>query len=154
GLAKSIGVSNFRVSDLEKLLPEATIPPAVNQLHPYVWRSAKAIYDLCKAKGIAVASYSGLTPITSGKGGPLNPILPEIATRLSKDYGKTVTPAQVLMKWLIQKDIIVVTTTSKQERLQEYLDAINVPDLTTDEIAKIEENGVKVLQRVYMKHVF
>ncbi|KAL1677437.1 NADP-dependent oxidoreductase domain-containing protein [Schizophyllum commune] len=156
GLTKSIGVSNFKVSDLEKLLPEASIPPAVNQieLHPYVWRSAKSIYDFCKSKGIAVASYSGLQPITGGKGGPLDDILPAIAARLSKDYGKTVTPAQVLMKWLIQKDVIIITTTTKKERIEEYLDAINVPDLTTDEVNQIEENGVKVLKRFYMKHVF
>ena len=46
---------------------------------------------------------------TGGKGGPLDDVLPAIATRLSKDYGKTVTPAQVLMKWLIQKDVIIIT---------------------------------------------
>ena len=97
------------------------------ELHPYVWRSAESIYDFCKSKGIAVASYSGLQPIvsicaskscqahltqhdqTGGKGGPLDDILPAIAARLSKDYGKTVTPAQVLMKWLIQKDVIIIT---------------------------------------------
>ncbi|TRM62592.1 NADP-dependent oxidoreductase domain-containing protein [Schizophyllum amplum] len=156
GLARSIGVSNFKVEDLEAVLAEASIPPAVNQieLHPYVWRSAKSIYDLCKAKGITVASYNGLSPLTKGKGGPLDGILEDIAGRLSKDYGKTVTTGQVLQKWLIQKEVIVITTTSKAERIHEYLDAINVPDLTSDEIAKIEENGVKVLKRVYMKNAF
>ncbi|EEB87425.1 hypothetical protein MPER_15220, partial [Moniliophthora perniciosa FA553] len=111
GLAKSIGVSNYSLEDLKETLDGATVVPAVNQ----------PIYDFAKEKGIILESYGGLVPVTKAPGGPVDPVLDSIAARLSKDSGKTVQPSHVLTKWLLQKGVIVVTTSSKPSRIKETL---------------------------------
>ncbi len=122
GLTKSIGVSNFRVQDLEEVLEVATIIPAVNQVsseltsqshlfltilqiefHPYVYKAAKPIYEFSQEHKILVASYGGLAPIVRAPGGPLDPVVDAIADRLQ------ISSSQVYTKWLIQKGILVVT---------------------------------------------
>ncbi|RDB21552.1 NAD/NADP-dependent indole-3-acetaldehyde reductase [Hypsizygus marmoreus] len=156
GLAKSIGVSNFRVEDLEVVVDGAEIIPAVNQieLHPYVWKAAEPIVKFGRDHGIVTASYSGQTPIVRVPGGPLDEVLPSIRERLEKTRGKSVTSGQVLSKWLLQKGVIVVTTTSKVSRIREFIDTEGVPDLTAEEISAIEEAGGKLHKRVYMGYVF
>ncbi|KAF8643758.1 hypothetical protein AX16_008777 [Volvariella volvacea WC 439] len=156
GLAKSIGVSNFQVQDLKIILDGATVIPAVNQieLHPYVWKAAHPIVDYCKEHGILVASYGGQTPLVRAGGGPLDPCLPAIRARLEKVRGKPVALGQVLSKWILQKGSIIVTTTSKASRIEEFLDVVNVPDLTEEEIQAIDDAGEKVHKRMYMRAVF
>lgn len=156
GLAKSIGVSNFRVEDLQTVLKGGTVVPAVNQieLHPYVWKAAKPIHNFGTAHGIRTVSYGGLTPIVRAAGGPLDTVLKSISARLAKTRGAPVTPGQVLTKWLLQKDAVVVTTSSKQSRIQEFLDSENIPDLEEEEINAIEEAGSKLHKRAFMHRVF
>ncbi|KAI0082610.1 Aldo/keto reductase [Panus rudis PR-1116 ss-1] len=151
GLAKSIGVSNFHIQDFEKILPDAEFIPAVNQIeyHPYVFKASKPLIDYLKSKKIVPTSYGGLSPITRHKGGPLDPVLEKIAKRLGDTRGKPVTPGQVLQVWLRQQEIPAITTSSKLERLREYLDVVNIPDLTAEEVKEIEEVGSKVHHRVF-----
>ncbi|KAF8212035.1 NADP-dependent oxidoreductase domain-containing protein [Mycena galopus ATCC 62051] len=156
GLAKSIGVSNFTVEDLKAILPGAKVTPSVNQieLHPYVWKAAEPIvkYGL-ENGGITVASYGGLSPLVRAAGGPVDQVLVPIAERLGS-FGKPVTLAQVLSKWILQKGAIVVTTSSKEARIKEYLEASHVPDLTKDEVQSIDDAGVKQHKRFFMRQVF
>ena len=55
------------------------------------------------------SSYAGLTPIFRAQGGPLTDVLPDIRERLEKERGEPVTQGQVLLKWLQQKGILIVT---------------------------------------------
>ncbi|KAK7693472.1 hypothetical protein QCA50_003040 [Cerrena zonata] len=155
GKAKSIGVSNFRIVDLEAILPGAEFVPAVNQIeyHPYVFKATKPLLDFLKKHNITVASYGGLTPAFRFKDGPLDPVLKKIAKRLGESRGKPVTEGQVLQVWLRQQGVVAVSTTSKAERLQEYLDVETLPDLTTEEIEEINAEGSKVHHRVFMKWI-
>lgn len=143
GLTKSIGVSNFRVQDLEEVLEVATIIPAVNQIefHPYVYKAAKPIYTFSQEHKILVASYGGLAPIVRAPGGPLDPVVGAIADRLQ------ISSSQVYTKWLIEKGILVVTTSSKAARIREALKTPDVTDLTSEDIAAIEEAGGKLHKR-------
>lgn len=143
GLARSIGVSNFQPKHLEEVLSVATIPPAVNQIeyHPYVFKASAAQLEIHAKHNIVTESYGGLTPITRAKGGPLDPILAKIAKRVSQAAGKTVTEGQVLQLWLRQKGVVCVTTTSKVERMQEYLAVGSLPNLNDEEIAEIDQVG-------------
>ncbi|THH17240.1 hypothetical protein EW146_g3539 [Bondarzewia mesenterica] len=149
GLAKSIGVSNFEVKDLEEILDGATIVPAVNQLeyHPYVFKASIPLLEFHKKHGIVTESYGGQSPVFRSKGGPVDPVLISIAERLSKTTGKTVQEGHVLMLWQRYKGIVFVTTTSKEARLKEYLDAAALPDLTTEEVAAIDEAGSELHKR-------
>ncbi|OBZ75615.1 NAD/NADP-dependent indole-3-acetaldehyde reductase [Grifola frondosa] len=151
GLAKSIGVSNFRVRDLEELLDGATVVPAVNQIeyHPYVVKAAQPVIEYMKKHGILPTSYGGLTPIVRFKGGPVDPVLSSIRERLQKTSGKPVTEGQVLGLWLRAKGIPEITTTSKVERIKEYIATETLPDLTVEEVHAIDEAGSQVHHRVF-----
>jgi len=156
GLAKSIGVSNFKVEHLEEILEGADVVPAVNQIeyHPYVFKAAKPIIEFCKSKGILLESYGGQTPIVRAAGGPVDSVVETIRERLEKTRGKPVSTGQVLTKWIQQEGVVVVTTTSKESRLKEYLDTAEVPDLTAEEVTSVEEAGAKLHKRVFMLKVF
>ncbi|KAF9500496.1 Aldo/keto reductase [Pleurotus eryngii] len=156
GLAKSIGVSNFKVEDLKQVLDGATIIPAVNQIefHPYVYKSIQPIIALGAKHGITTASYGGLSPVVRVPDGPLSPVLETVRSRLEATRGKPVSVGQVLTKWIHQKGAIVVTTSSKEERIKQYLDTINVPNLTEDEIKLIDKTGAQLHKRMFLPHLF
>ncbi|KJA27472.1 hypothetical protein HYPSUDRAFT_74938 [Hypholoma sublateritium FD-334 SS-4] len=156
GLAKAIGVSNFQVEHINEILQTAKVVPAANQIefHPYVWKAAEPIVKLCKEKGILIESYGGLTPIVRAPGGPLDPVLENIRSRLEKTDGIPVSAGQVLSKWILQKDAVVVTTSTKAERIQEFLVVENVSDLTQEELQAIDDAGSKLHKRVFMHHAF
>lgn len=109
GRAKAIGVSNFKVHHLEALLKEAEIVPAVDQMefNPHI-QDNEAI-DFCRSHGIAYEAWSPL-----GAGTLLNePTIVSVAEK----YGKT--PAQVILRWVLQRDIIVFPKSNRKERIKE-----------------------------------
>jgi diketogulonate reductase-like aldo/keto reductase len=67
------------------------------------------IYEFCKEHNIVTASFGSLAPITSVRGGPVDPVLASIRERLQRDSGKSVTEAQILGKWLYQKGIVFIS---------------------------------------------
>jgi len=158
GLVKSIGVSNFRVGDLEQLLAHAKVIPAVNQIeyHPYTVKSAAPIVEFNTKHGIVTESYGGQTSIVKQPGGPVDPVVAKIKQRLIDTTGNPkITEGQVLLKWLEAKDMVALTTSSKKERLEEYLSAPSLPPLTPEEVAAIDEAGSQSHFRRYqvMKHM-
>ncbi|KAG1760296.1 NADP-dependent oxidoreductase domain-containing protein [Suillus occidentalis] len=153
GLARSIGVSNFGVGHLLEIMEGAQVLPTVNQLeiHPYVWDFVKPLIKVHKEHGIVTSSYGGLSPLFRAPGGPLDPVIEKIKARLKDTWGKPVTSGQVLNKWLLQHDILVVTTSTKVERVREYVDTCDVPELTTEEMGLIESAGAEHHQS-FFKH--
>ncbi|THH03350.1 hypothetical protein EW145_g6328 [Phellinidium pouzarii] len=138
-LAKSIGVSNFNLEQLQDLGKIARIQPSVNQIrfHPYNWTDNKDLVEYSTKKGIVTEAYSSLTPITQTPGGPVDPVLKSIGDRIGA------TPAQVIFAWVKSKGVAIVTTTTKKERLEEYLAVADLPSLTDEDIAAIEKAGAK-----------
>jgi len=153
GLTRSIGVSNFRVEQLRETLDGAEVIPSINQIefHPYVYKDLLPTLELQKQHGIVTASYGGLTPIFRFKGGALDPVLTSIAKRLSETTGKPFSEAQVLYLWQRAKGVVIVTTTSKESRLPEYLSTFDAPDITDAEIALIDEAGAKEHHRYFTR---
>jgi 2,5-diketo-D-gluconate reductase A len=127
GRAKSIGVSNFQVPHLEKLLEAADIVPAVNQieLHPYFQN--KAVSNYCHDHDIAVEAWS---PIAQGAVLD-DPVITKIAEELQK------TPAQVILRWHIQKENIVFPKSSTPERIEENFALFDF-SLTADHMTAID----------------
>jgi diketogulonate reductase-like aldo/keto reductase len=136
GKARSIGVSNFQRTHIETITKNGGTIPSVNQIefHPYLQRA----YDFIpwqQAQGIAVEAYKGLAPLTVATGGPLDPVLEKIAK------AHDTTPAAVLLRWHLSQEVVAVTTTSKEERLAEYLKAVEL-NLTSEELKEISEVGL------------
>jgi diketogulonate reductase-like aldo/keto reductase len=111
GLARSIGVSNFLVRHLDELLAQTSVPPAVNQieLSPFLYRTREGTLRRCAEEGIVVEAYSPLT-----KGRRLNhATVASIAAEVSR------TPAQVLIRWSLQKGFVVLPRSSNPARIAE-----------------------------------
>ena len=111
GLARSIGVSNFLVRHLDELLARASEPPAVNQieLSPFLFRSREDTVRRCAEEGIVIEAYSPLT-----KGRRLNH--PTVVT-IAAEVGRT--PAQVLVRWSVQKGFVVLAGSSNPDHVRE-----------------------------------
>jgi 2,5-diketo-D-gluconate reductase A len=109
GRARSIGVSNFQVEHLERLAAETDVVPAVNQieLHPYLLNEEVRSYG--ESHGIATEAWS---PIAKGRVLD-DPAVTEIADRLGR------TPAQVVLRWHIERGSIVFPKSTTPERIRE-----------------------------------
>ncbi|OCF43089.1 oxidoreductase [Kwoniella heveanensis CBS 569] len=138
GYAKSIGVSNFSKEDLQELIASASIKPVVNQilLHPYVISSTTPLLQYMSSQHIVPEGYSTLIPLTSKPGGPVDKPVQKIADRLN------VKPEQVLLAWSKAKDAVIVTTSSKKDRLEGYLDVGDIV-LTPEDVKAIDDAGAK-----------
>jgi len=114
-MARTVGVSNFTIRHLKELLEKTKTVPAVNQVefNPYLYQ--KELHEFCKKNKIQLEAY---TPLVRGK--RMNdPKLVEIA----KKYGKT--PAQILIRWCLQHDIVVIPKSSSETRIIENADVFD-----------------------------
>ena len=146
GKTKSIGVSNFVRKDFEIILDGASDPPVVNQLeyHPHIQRINNGIFYIpwMQENGIQVEAFKGLTPLARCPEGPLV----EPLARMAKRHGTTATA--VMLRWYLQQDVVAVTTTRKEERLEEYAAALNV-ELSKQELDEITRLGQTHWHRFY-----
>jgi diketogulonate reductase-like aldo/keto reductase len=109
GKAKAIGVSNYTARSLQITLDIANIPPSVNQVKCSVFGYNKKTYELCQQSGVIFEAYS---PLTHGK--QLNNVtVAEVAEKYNK------TPAQIMLRWALQKNMVVIPKSTHQERIIE-----------------------------------
>jgi 2,5-diketo-D-gluconate reductase A len=130
GRARSIGVSNFEIDHLERLAVETDVLPAVNQveLHPYFLNDDVQAFD--RALGIATEAWS---PIAQG--GVLDdPVINEIAHRLGR------TPAQVVLRWHIERGNIVFPKSVTPARMRENFELYDFR-LSLEDIDRIDALG-------------
>jgi 2,5-diketo-D-gluconate reductase A len=109
GYARSIGVSNFNVDELEKLFAVATVYPVINQVKFSVFEYRRKLLDAAEARNVALEAYSPL-----GTGGYLSD---PTVTRVAERNGRT--PAQVLLRWCVQHGLPVLAKSTHRERLAE-----------------------------------
>lgn len=112
GVAKAIGVSNFKVHHLEKLLSSCQIVPALNQTELHPEYSQPALRAYCAEKGIALQGWG---PLMQGKIFDI----PEVAS-VAESLGRSVS--QVALRWALQKGILCIPKSTKTERLKENAD--------------------------------
>ena len=115
GKCRAIGVSNYMIWHLEELLNNSSTIPAGNQVEfsPYLYQ--EDLLEFCRAHGIQLEAYSPLT-----KGHKLNdPKLAKIASKYSK------SPAQILIRWALQKEVVVIPKSSRKDRILENADVFD-----------------------------
>lgn len=120
GRIRSIGVSNFSEDQLERIIHETGVVPTVNQieLHPAVQQ--RAVRDYHDQKTIRIESYSPL-----GSGALIdNPTLKAIGRKHSK------SSAQVMIRWHLDQDLIVIPKSANSARIRENIDVF---DFTLDD---------------------
>ncbi len=127
GRSKAIGVCNFDIEHLERIMEECEVKPAINQVecHPYLQQ--KELRDFCKKHDIQVEAYS---PLMNGTYIMENKVIQEIA----EQHGKT--PAQIILRWHVQNDVVVIPKTVTPSRMKENLDVLDF-ELTEADMERI-----------------
>jgi len=128
GLTKAIGVSDFYADRLVDLIQHNEITPAVNQIETHPFNQRVADQAVMREHGVQIESWG---PFAEGQNNIFsNPVLSEIGAA----HGKSV--AQVILRWLIQRDVIVIPKSVRPERMRENIDVFDFV-LADDDMARI-----------------
>jgi 2,5-diketo-D-gluconate reductase A len=127
GYAHSIGVSNFSVDELDELLAVAGTRPVCNQVQFSPFEYRRALLEACTERELALEAYSPL-----GTGSHLAD--PEVG-RIAQRAGRT--PAQVLLRWCLQRDAIVISKSTHRERIEENAQIFDF-ELTDADLAALD----------------
>ncbi|MFP5018971.1 aldo/keto reductase, partial [Paenarthrobacter ureafaciens] len=128
GLTRAIGVSNFHPDRLVDLIDHNEIVPAVNQIETHPFHQRAADQELMRERGVQIESWG---PFAEGKNNIFtDPVLSTIADA----HGKSV--AQVVLRWLIQRDVVVIPKSVRPERMAQNLDVFGFT-LTEEQMNQI-----------------
>ncbi len=109
GYARSIGVSNFGASDLDAVLEVADVPPVINQVQFSPFEFRHALLQACERRGVALEAYS---PLGTGRH-----LRDRQVARIAERLGRT--PAQVLIRWSLQRGVVVLPKSTHRERIEQ-----------------------------------
>ena len=124
GLTKTIGVSNFNVNELEELIKDTDLVPAVNQIemHPYLVQPR--LMEYCRSKGITITAYSPLARSEPPKGLDCPALLEHpVVKKIAEKRGRTT--GQVAIRWAIQNDAVVIPKSQNPDRIKSNFDVFN-----------------------------
>jgi diketogulonate reductase-like aldo/keto reductase len=127
GRTRAIGVSNFLVPQLETLLAQARVVPAVNQVEWHPWLQQPALVEFCRRHGIAFQAWS---PLMQGRVAEE----PELE-RIGRKHGKS--PAQAVLRWGLQRQVVMIPKSVRRERIAENAAVFDF-ELSADELAAID----------------
>ncbi|MGW6690021.1 aldo/keto reductase [Streptomyces sp. NPDC054961] len=128
GLVRAIGVSNFHGDRLVDLIDHNEITPAVNQVETHPFHQRAADQELMRERGVQIESWG---PFAEGRNNLFtHPVLAKTAAA----HGKTV--AQVVLRWLVQRGVVVIPKSVRPERMAENLDVFDF-ELTAEQMASV-----------------
>jgi diketogulonate reductase-like aldo/keto reductase len=109
GQARSIGVSNFSVAELDELIGVADIAPVINQVQFSPFEYRRGLLEACEERDVAIEAYSPL-----GTGRHLDD---DRVRRIADGLGRT--PAQVLIRWCLERHLVVLPKSTHRERIEQ-----------------------------------
>lgn len=135
GRVRAIGVSNFMPHHLEELFAATAVVPFVNQVEVSPFLQRRELRELCARRGIVVEAYS---PLTRGRRLG-HPVVVEVARRARR------TPAQVLLRWCLQHDLVVLPKSARPERIAENAALFDF-EIPPDDMARLDalEEGLTI----------
>lgn len=136
GRVRSIGVSNFEIPHLQRLMSETDVVPTVNQIELHPQFPQDELREFHAEHGILTESWG---PLGQGKGLLEDPNIVEVARRRDR------TPAQVVLRWHVQLGCIVIPKSVKRDRIQENIDLF---DFELDDADMAEISKVRTGQRL------
>lgn len=127
GKCKAIGVSNFTIAHLTELMEHSETDPAVNQVEfsPFLYQ--RELMEFCQHHHIQLEAYAPLVKASLMD----NPVLVELASK----YGKT--PAQILIRWPLQHEVVVIPKSSNPKRIEENADVFDF-EIDRDDMKKLD----------------
>ncbi|WP_446210218.1 aldo/keto reductase [Micromonospora sp. IBSANI012] len=128
GRVRAIGVSNFHPDRLVDLIEHHDVTPAVNQIetHPFFQRTADQ--EIMRERGVQIESWG---PFAEGRN---NLFSDPVLTEIGAGYGKSV--AQVVLRWLVQRGVVVIPKSVRAERMAQNIDIFDFA-LTDEQMARI-----------------
>ena len=130
GRIRSIGLSNWYIEELTAFLPQITIMPALvqNEIHPYY--QEQEVVPFIQEKGIVMQGWYPL----GGRGHTAELLGDDVISAIAKAHD--VSPAQVILRWNLQRGIVVIPGSSNPDHIRENLDLFGF-ELTQEEMDKI-----------------
>jgi diketogulonate reductase-like aldo/keto reductase len=127
GSARSIGVSNFSASDLDAVLKIADVPPVINQVQFSPFEFRRALLQACERHGVALEAYS---PLGTGRH-----LRDRQVARIAERVGRT--PAQVLIRWSLQRGVVVLPKSTHHERIAQNAQVFDF-ELSADDMTALD----------------
>jgi diketogulonate reductase-like aldo/keto reductase len=134
GMVKAVGVSNYMAHHLEEMTVYAHEKPSANQIEVHPFLQQREVRAWCRAQGVVVEAYSPLA-----KGRRLDhPAVRAVAAELGR------TPAQVMLRWGLERDMVVLPKSVSPERMAENADLFgwSLGEECLDRLDALEEGGV------------
>ncbi len=127
GKCRAVGVSNYTIRHLEELLADSPVVPTVNQVEfsPFLYQ--KDLLDFCRTNGIQLEAYAPLT-----RRQRLNH---STITSIAAKYGKTA--AQIMIRWSLQHDVVVIPKSVNQRRIYENADVFDF-EISSEDMALLD----------------
>ena len=141
GKIKAIGVSNFYSDRLVDFIMNNEVVPAVNQVETHPFNQQVKANEIMKEYGVQIESWG---PFAEGKNGIFTN---EILSEIGKKYNKSV--AQVILRWLIQRDVVVIPKSVRKERIEENFNVFDF-ELNSEDMGKISELDKK--ESLFLNH--
>ena len=129
GKLRAIGLSNFYGEELNKILNICEVMPVVNQIEAHIFRNQKTMQELLMEHNIVLEAWS---PLAAGTNNIFNN---ETLVSIGKKYSKSA--AQVALRYLYQKDIIIIPRSKNSERTRENISIIDF-ELSEDDMKLID----------------
>jgi diketogulonate reductase-like aldo/keto reductase len=142
GRTRAIGVANFMEDDVENLLGQVDVVPAVNQIEVHPYFSQPQLRGLMAERGIATQAWSPIGGVYAYGAQKTSVLEDPVVAELAAKHGKT--PAQVVLRWHIEHGFCAIPKSVKPHRIAENIDIFDF-QLTADEVAAIDalETGVR-----------
>ncbi len=134
GKLRAIGISNFYADRMVDFASFNEIKPMINQVETHIYNQQKDMKKWADKYGIQLEAWA---PFGEGRGGTFdNPVIAQIAEKYDK------TPAQVMLRWHIQRGIIVIPKSTHIERMKENIDVFDfrLADKDMDAISALDKN--------------
>lgn len=129
GKVRAIGVSNFNLNQISDLVKQHNVIPAINQLETHPFSQKTEMQKALKSQGIHLESWA---PFAQGKNNLFND---ELLKGISGKYNKSI--AQVVLRWLIQREVVAIPKSTNVERMNENFDVFDF-ELSADDMASIK----------------
>ncbi|XP_035662545.1 aldo-keto reductase family 1 member A1-A-like [Branchiostoma floridae] len=144
GLVKAIGVSSFNISQMEEVLTNGRIKPAVNQVESHPYLGCHRLLEYCTAKGVVLTAFCPLARPGSKEAeqyGVASLLQDPVIVEISKKHGKT--PAQVCLKWQVQRNVAVIPMGTTPAMIQEnsQLFDFELSEAEMSSINMLDKNG-------------
>lgn len=141
GRIRAIGISNFQPDRVMDLIVHNEIVPAINQIETHPFNQQIATQQFLKDNGVQIESWG---PFAEGKNNLFNN---EVLKSIGEKYGKSV--AQVVLCWLIQRNVIIIPKSVRKERMTENFSIFDF-ELTAEDMDKIK--SIDTAQSAFFDH--